>query len=310
MSVQPTPAAQPLPELLRALRAIAEPTRLRLLAVCRAGELTVGETVRIIGQSQPRVSRHLKLLCDAGLLERFREGHWVFYRVPTRGREAQLARAVLEQLSADDETARLDRQRMEEVMAERARLASSYLATLRETAVPDEQVDSAIMRAVSDAPLGDLLDIGTGTGRMLRLLAGRAEQATGVDISSEMLMIARTNVHAAGLHHCTMRHGNMYKLPFGNSSFDTVTVDQVLSQADRPALVLTEAARTLRPGGSLLIVDFAAGGENRIEADDLAPWLAAAGLGCVRVERVDSFRAPSTILLLAHRAVGVGGVAA
>ncbi|MBA3564643.1 MAG: metalloregulator ArsR/SmtB family transcription factor [Gammaproteobacteria bacterium] len=302
---------QRLPDLLRALRAIAEPTRLRLLAVCRAGELTVGEITRIIGQSQPRVSRHLKLLCDAGLLERFREGHWVFYRVPTRGHEAELARAVLELLSPDDETARLDRQRMNEVMDERARLASDYLDTLHEApqAVPDAQVDDAIVRAFGDAPLGNLLDIGTGSGRILRLLASQAEQATGVDISSEMLMVARTNLHAAGLHHCTVRHGNMYKLPFGNASFDTVTVDQVLSQAEEPALVLTEAARILRPGGSLLVVDVAAGADG-VEADDMAGWLEAVGLGCAHIEHVQLPRTRSATLLLAHKASSVGDVAA
>jgi ArsR family transcriptional regulator len=302
-----------LPDLMRALRAVAEPTRLRLLAICGAGELTVGEITRIIGQSQPRVSRHLKLLCEAGLLERFREGHWVFYRVPSRGREAELARRVLDLLSDEDESARLDRQRMQEVMIERARLASTYLDTLGDVvaAVQDEQVDEAIAGVFDGSPLGELLDIGTGTGRVLRLLAGQAEQATGIDISSEMLMVARTNLHAAGLHHCTVRHGNMYKLPFGNASFDTVAVDQVLSQAEHPALVLAEAARILRPGGALLVVDF--GGVEAgqgVDGEAVRSWMEAAALGCSRVERVPRLGMPPVLLFLAHKFAGVGDVAA
>ncbi|CAN5222424.1 hypothetical protein BH24PSE2_BH24PSE2_23780 [soil metagenome] len=299
------------PALLCALRAIAEPTRLRLLVICRAGELTVGEITRILGQSQPRVSRHLKLLCDAGLLERFREGHWVFYRLPTRGRGGAVAHAVLDLLSPDDETARLDRQRMSDVMSERARLASDSLGMPGgEASVPDARIDAAITRAFGGTALGELLDIGTGSGRILRLLADRAEQATGVDISSEMLMIARTNLHAAGLQHCTVRRGNMYKLPFGNGSFDTITIDQVLSQAEQPALVLAEAARLLRPGGSLLVVDFDGGG-NPVDPEDVAAWVDAVGLDCTRIEHVEAQSdAPPAVLLLAHKAHNADDVAA
>ncbi len=251
-------------QLLTALKAAAEPTRLRLLTILSEGELTVGEITRVLDQSQPRVSRHLKLLCDAGLLTRFREQNWIFYRVPLKGNGARLARRLLEMLIVDDDYVMLDHERTEEVKSERAEAALEVLDNITQlwpTAHMSEENESrinvCILEELGKSKIGDLLDIGTGTGRMLTLLGDRADQAIGIDISSEMLLVARTRLHEAGLRHCMVRHGNMYKLPFGVCSFDTVTIDQVLSQADNPALVLAEAARILRPGGSLLIVDFA-----------------------------------------------------
>ncbi len=251
-------------QLLTALKAAAEPTRLRLLTILSEGELTVGEITRVLDQSQPRVSRHLKLLCDAGLLTRFREQNWIFYRVPLKGNGARLARRLLEMLIVDDDYVMLDHERTEEVKSERAEAALEVLDNITQlwpTAHMSEENESrinvCILEELGKSKIGDLLDIGTGTGRMLTLLGDGADQAIGIDISSEMLLVARTRLHEAGLRHCMVRHGNMYKLPFGVCSFDTVTIDQVLSQADNPALVLAEAARILRPGGSLLIVDFA-----------------------------------------------------
>lgn len=251
-------------QLLTALKAAAEPTRLRLLTILSEGELTVGEITRVLDQSQPRVSRHLKLLCDAGLLTRFREQNWIFYRVPLKGNGARLARRLLEMLIVDDDYVMLDHERTEEVKSERAEAALEVLDNITQlwpTAHMSEENESrinvCILEELGKSKIGDLLDIGTGTGRMLTLLGDGADQAIGIDISSEMLLVARTRLHEAGLRHCMVRHGNMYKLPFGVCSFDTVTIDQVLSQADNLALVLAEAARILRPGGSLLIVDFA-----------------------------------------------------
>ncbi len=251
-------------QLLTALKAAAEPTRLRLLTILSEGELTVGEITRVLDQSQPRVSRHLKLLCDAGLLTRFREQNWIFYRVPLKGNGARLTRRLLEMLIVDDDYVMLDHERTEKVKSERAEAALEVLDNITElwpTAHMSEENESrinvCILEELGKSKIGDLLDIGTGTGRMLTLLGDGTDQAIGIDISSEMLLVARTRLHEAGLRHCMVRHGNMYKLPFGVCSFDTVTIDQVLSQADNPALVLAEAARILRPGGSLLIVDFA-----------------------------------------------------
>ncbi len=251
-------------DLLEALKAVAEPTRLRLVAICAEGELTVSEIARILDQSQPRVSRHLKVLCDAGLLIRFRERHWVFYRVPAKGAGAELARRVLSLIDADDERLALVRTRMGEVKSERARAAADYLrfhaddwARLLEASVSAARINEAIVGLLGERSLGDVLDIGTGTGRILRLLGPRADSAVGVDISTDMLQVARSNLHAAGLGHVMVRQANMYRLPFEDASFDTVTLDQVLYLADEPAAAVAEAARILRPGGQLLVVDLA-----------------------------------------------------
>jgi len=268
--------------LLDTLKAAAEPTRLRLLALCSCGELTVSELTEVLGQSQPRISRHLKILCTAGLLDRFREQSWVFYRVPVRGPGAETARDLLRLLPGDDPALTLDRERLEQVLERRAALAGDLPAGEPSPA----GVDARILGLLGGEPLGELLDIGTGTGRMLRLLGRSAATAVGIDISRRMLMLARSNLHAAGLANLSVRQGNMYQLRFADGSFDTVTIDQVLFQAEQPADVLREAARVLRPGGRLLLVEFLTGesegavgqGEILVTRDALAAWFAGAGL--------------------------------
>jgi ArsR family transcriptional regulator len=278
--------------LLEALKAAAEPTRLRLLALCARGELSVTEITEVVGQSQPRVSRHLKVLCSSGLLDRFREQNWVYYRVPLRGPGAELARGVLRLLPRDDEMLRLDQVRLEQILARRADQVRALAAG---EAVPAPAgVDARIVELMNGEALGELLDIGTGTGRMLRLLGVGAETAMGIDISREMLVLARSNLHAAGLDHLAVRQGNMYQLRFADGSFDTVTIDQVLYQAEQPATVLREAARVLRPGGRLLVVEFLTGedgaslgpGESSITIERLASWFADAGLAREAWEQV------------------------
>lgn len=290
------------PQFLAALKAIAEPTRLRLLRACHQGELTVGELTRITGQSQPVVSRHLKILCDAGLLVRFRERHWVFYRVQLSGTGARLVRRLLQILNPEDDDSQLDQQRLKEVLDERAQLASGYSAELRPPPVGDRQLAQAVSGLLGPYAIGDLLDIGTGTGRLLRFLADEADQAIGVDISSEMLMIARTNLHAAGLGQCMVRHANMYQLPFTNASFDTVTIDQVLAEADDPAAAIREAARILRTGGRLLLIEDASGeGAHRGEdAPRLHQWLKSAGLRCDNTLSLPEDRA-ALVLCVGHK---------
>lgn len=243
--------------VLEAFKAIADPSRLRLMALCARGELTVTEVTEVVGQSQPRVSRHLKVLCAAGLLDRFREQNWVYYRLPLGGPDAQLARSLVRLLPADDPLLRLDRERLERIFARRA---AQLRGSAPGDAVPTPAgVDARITDLMAGEALGELLDIGTGTGRMLRLLGVSADMAVGIDISREMLVLARSNLHAAGLDHLSVRQGNMYQLRFADQSFDTVTIDQVLYQADQPADVLREAARVLRPGGRLLLVEFLTG---------------------------------------------------
>lgn len=273
-----------------ALRAAGEPTRLRLLALLARAELTVGEICEVIGQSQPRVSRHLKLLCDAGLLDRLREQHWVYYRVPASG----FARSTVQQLLAlirdDDDLLRRDRRRMEQVTKERARRAADQLPA-ESRSVASGLVDSIVLSELAAEPIGVLLDVGTGSGHLLELLGAKATRAVGVDISSDALRLARTNVHGAGLSHCELQRGDMYDLPFAGPLFDTVTADRILGSAKRPVVALREIARTLKDGGRAVVIeDFdrlsAHGAANPIAT--LREWFTSARLECTRVHPVDS----------------------
>jgi ArsR family transcriptional regulator len=253
-----------LDEVLTGLRAAAEPTRLRLLALCAQGDLTVTELTQILGQSQPRVSRHLKLLVEAGLLDRFREGTWAFYRLAESGSGAELARRTLGLLPADDPTLRLDLSRLNAIKRERAETAEAYFranaehwGSIRSLHVDETEVERALLDVVASGPHRDLLDLGTGTGRILEVLGPLVERGLGLDSSREMLAMARTNLEQAGLRHCHVRQADIYQLPLGDAGFDLVTIHQVLHFAERPGAVVAEAARVLRPGGRLVVVDFA-----------------------------------------------------
>ena len=250
--------------LLQALRAIAEPTRLRVLSLCGHSELAVSELVQILGQSQPRVSRHLKLLVDSGVLERNREGIWTYYRAAQGGIGADLAQAVLDLIPQHDERVALDLERLEAVRRARAERARAYFrensarwAEVRSLYVDERQVERALTTLLPPGSYGEFLDIGTGTGRILEVLGPAARQALGIDVSPEMLTIARSNMDRAGLSHCQVRKADMYNLPIGSESFDAVTLHMVLHYAETPGGVLAEAARVLRPGGRLVVVDFA-----------------------------------------------------
>ena len=250
--------------LLAALRAVAEPTRLRLVVLCARGELTVSELTQILGQSQPRVSRHLKLLCDAGLLDRFREGSWVFYRLSQSTPASALVRQLVAACGETDPTIALDLQRLGAIKQQRADLASAYFREnaaqwhrIRSLYVDEREVEAALVEIIAAADPRDLLDIGTGTGRMLEILAPRVGQALGIDQSREMLSVARVNLEQAGLVNGRVRRDDMYQLAVPDGSFDAVVIHQVLHYADRPAAAIAEAARVLRPSGILVLVDFA-----------------------------------------------------
>lgn len=251
-------------DMLAALAASGEATRLRILALVAEAELTVTELVSILGQSQPRVSRHLKLLVEGGLIVRHREGAWAFFRL-AEGPIAQAIRGgIVQRLHAEDPVIAADRRRLEAVRAERKDQAASYFAEhaedwgrIRALHVEEARVEAAVLELLGDAPIQSLLDLGTGTGQMLKLLAPRAPRAIGLDISHAMLKVARALLDQAGLRHVQLRQGDAYAVPPDLQWFDLVIVHQVLHYLDDPARAIREAARALRPGGRLLVVDFA-----------------------------------------------------
>ena len=283
-------------QAVEVLRAAGEPTRLRVLALLRREELAVLELTRILGQSQPRVSRHLKLLADAGLVERFPDGAWVFYRLAGAGP----ARAVIDQalalISPTDATVLRDAERLAGVSAERAGEAAAYFSghaehwdEIRSLYTAETAVETAILDAVGEGPFERLVDLGSGTGRMLTLLGGRARRSLGLDLSRQMLNVARSHVADAGLTGCELRHGDILDTGLASGDADLVVVHQVLHYLGEPAAAVTEAARLVAPGGKLLIVDFAPHGLEFLRADhqhrrlgffddEMARWLAAAGL--------------------------------
>lgn len=273
---------------LAQLRAAAEPTRLRVLALLLRAELTVGEICDVLSQSQPRVSRHLKLLTDAGLIDRLREQYWVYYRVPPEAEGQQTVEQLLGFIDPNDEVFVRDRQRMERVLGERVRRAAAASAADPRLS---EHIEAAVVKELGSSSIGALLDVGTGAGHMLELLASRATRAVGVDISSDALRLARANIYGAGLRHCELRRGDMYDLPFETPSFDVATVGRVLSAADEPVAALTEIARTLKHDGRLLLIDDFDALEKACGGNPIATlrqWFTTAGLDFVRVHPIDT----------------------
>jgi len=249
--------------LLIALRATAEPTRLRLLALAARGAFCVMEFTEILGQSQPRLSRHLKLLGDAGLLERVREGAQVWFALPA-GEGGALVRDLLARLSDDDQVLAADRRQAARVLAERARVASESFRRqgadwdeMRALDLPAAAIETALLALIPENS-GRLIDIGTGTGRLLELLAPRISQGLGVDASKQMLALARSRLSRADLAHCAVRLADMYRLPLFDAGYDVALLHMVLHHAESPESVLAEAVRVLRPGGTLIVVDLAA----------------------------------------------------
>lgn len=260
--------------MLGGLAAAGEPTRLRLLALLSDAELTVSELVIILGQSQPRISRHLKLLVESGLVERHREGAWVFLLAAQVGAAARLARDIVGSIKADDPVRVADRARLDEVRRARADQAARYFAThaanwdqVRAMHVSEDEVEAAIRAAVGEKPITSLLDVGTGTGRILELLAPQATRALGVDLSPQMLGMARARLERAGLRNAQLRQGDIFALPAERNGYDLVVLHQVLHYLGDPSRALREAARALRPGGRLLVVDFAPHSEEGLRTD-------------------------------------------
>jgi ArsR family transcriptional regulator len=286
-------------QVVEMLRAAGEPTRFRILALLAREELAVAELTRVLDQSQPRVSRHLKLLIAAGLVERFPDGAWVFYRLATHGAPRAFIDEILTLTDGGDAGIARDAACLEAVRAERSRAAADYFARnaahwdeLRSLYVSEADVETAILAAVGPGPFRRLIDLGTGAGRMLNLLGPNAQSALGLDLSQQMLNIARRATQAAGLDHCELRHGDVFATQLPSACADLVVVHQVLHYLADPAAAVAEAARLVAPGGRLLIVDFAPHGleflreahqHRRLGLSDaeMDRWLAAAGLGPV-----------------------------
>jgi DNA-binding transcriptional ArsR family regulator/ubiquinone/menaquinone biosynthesis C-methylase UbiE len=297
-----------LDQTVEALRAAAETTRLRILALLAREELAVLELTRILGQSQPRVSRHLKLLADAGLVERFPDGAWVFYRLVSKGPARRVIDEALVLTAPSDPTLLRDLDRLRQVSAERAAQASDYFARnaqrwdeIRSLHTAESEVEQAILAVAGPGPFERLIDLGTGTGRILNLLASRAKTGLGLDLSRQMLNIARSNI--TGQSNLEVRHGDIQTTGLDDGAGDLVIVHQVLHFLSEPGAAVAEAARLTAPEGRLLIIDFAphnleflreAENHRRLGFSDheMAGWFAQAGL--------EGFRATA----LAPRAAG------
>jgi ArsR family transcriptional regulator len=278
------------------LRAAGEPSRLRIVALLAREELAVMELCRIMDQSQPRVSRHLRLLTASGLVERFPDGGWVFYRLAAEPARRAILDRVLSLVDAHDALLVRDRDRLAAVRAERSSTAEAYFARnaprwdqLRSLHVSEADVEAAVIAAAPEGRIGRLIDLGAGSGRMLTLLAPRADAALGLDLSQQMLNIARLRVAEAGLEHCELRHGDIFSTGLPDGAADLVVVHQVLHYLSDPAAAVIEAGRLVAPGGRLLIVDFAphaleylreAHQHRRLgfKDDEMSRWLSAAGL--------------------------------
>lgn len=286
----------PIDQMVAALKAAGEPTRLRILALLATSDLTVKDLTAILGQSQPRISRHLKLLVEAGLVRRFPEGAWAYYRLGDGGATTRLAGFLVDRVAGADPVVTRDRGRLDAVKRAHAEAAAAYFAAnaetwdrLRTLHVSEAAVEQAMRAAVGPKSFDAMLDIGTGTGRVLELFHDLYRRGVGVDASQPMLAVARANLDQAGLSRAQVRHGDAYALEMPAGSFDLVTIHQVLHFLDEPARVVQEAARALRPGGRLLVVDFAPHDVEFLRADhahrrlgfshdEVAGWLAAAGL--------------------------------
>lgn len=307
----------PFDEAIAALEAAGEPTRLRLLGLLSEAELTVTELTAILGQSQPRVSRHLKLLVEAGLVERHREGAWAFFRRADGGVRGRLLADIVGAVEATDPVLVADRRRLGEVRAERAHQAAQYFSRhaaewdrIRSLHVPDSRVEAAMLAMVGERRIEAMLDVGTGTGRMLELFAPRAVRATGIDASPAMLAVARANIERAGLRNVQLRQGDVYALTPGENAFSLIVVHQVLHFLDDPARAVREAARLLAPGGRLLVADLAPHTDERLRTefahrrlgfsrDEVAGFMTEAGLEPVAGEALKPLAGEGDVLTVA-----------
>lgn len=302
-----------LEKLITALKAAGEPTRLRILALLGQGELTVNELVQVLDQSQPRVSRHLKMLAGAGLIERCQEGTWVFCRLADRGANGALLRLLLDMLPAGDGALERDKTRLAGVRSTRAETADKYFRAnaaewnrIRSLYLPEEEVEACLLKLIEGREVADFLDIGTGTGRMLEIFAPRVGHGVGIDVNQDMLALARSMLAKQSIANCQARHGDLYDLPMADHSQDAVVLHQVLHYVDDYEAAIAEAARVLRPGGLLLVADFAPHGEEFLRHEqahrrlgfadqEIVGWAGLAGLEKRSISHLDGGRLTVTI---------------
>ncbi len=291
------------------LKAAAESSRLRILALVSQGDLTVSDLTEILSQSQPRVSRHLKLLLEAGLIARAQEGSWAYFRLSDSEAVRDFVSGLVQRVSRGDPQIARDLERLGAVKKRRQERAADYFARnaaswdeIRSLHVPEAAVEAAILEAVGNRQLQGVLDLGTGTGRLLEILAPRYRRGVGIDMSREMLAIARANLDRAGITHAQVRQGDIYAPPGERDAYDLVTIHQVLHYLDDPRVAIHEAAKLLRPAGLLVLVDFAPHGleflrdshaHARLGFTDrqIAEWFAEAGL---EPGEIRSFEQPGT----------------
>jgi len=303
--------------IVAVLKAAAEPTRLRILRLLLSGELNVKDLTQLLGQSQPRVSRHIRLLAEAGLIERYQEGSWVFVRGSGDPAIREFVNKALEMIEGNDPQILRDGERADQIRAKRAALAQAYFDEnaaewdrIRSLHVAERDVEGAILEALGPGPFDLLLDLGTGTGRILELTSARAKQLIGIDANREMLKCARVRIDKVGLTNCTVRLADIYNLPFPESSADAVLVHQVLHFLDNPKAALAEAARVLKPGGRLAIIDFAPHNLEFLREEhahvrlgfalgEIAAWLGECGVGLAAYRELPAGNAKENVLTVA-----------
>jgi len=257
--------------LLQQFKALADPVRTRLVALCGLAECSVSELTQVSGQSQPRISQHVKQLCEVDLLERFKDGHFVYYRVPTSGANSAIRRKLLALLPEDEPQFSNDVLKLREIRA----AGGDVVAPVSES---DRSLHRALVELTVSRPLGDLLDIGCGQGRILKLLASRANRAVGVDNDSNARKLARAELLLAGTPNATLRQGDMVALPFDDDEFDTIVLDDVFRSAKEPVIAIAEAKRLLSPGGQILLLASVGESDTPKLGARFAEWAAATGL--------------------------------
>ncbi len=275
--------------LLGQFKALADPIKARIVSLCAVAECSVSELTAVTGQSQPRVSQHLKQLCDVELLRRFRDGHFVYYRVAAKGADAATRRRLLQLLPKDEP------QFDKDIELLRGLRRPDHLAPVPDT---DRALHRALVELTVSRPLGDLLDIGCGQGRLLKLLASRAKRVVGVDTDPRARRLARAEILLAGLPNCTLRQGDMNSLPFADAEFDTIILDDVLADAAHPGKALAEATRLLRPGGRILLLSSLAGRDADALRHQYSEWADTQGMRLAKPRTIPS-KNPDWLLAVA-----------